>query len=461
MESKGKIKHLYWRAGFGMSPAEWEKNKKASITQAVNQLFKKAEQAKEVDEIYSNLSKDKIQSLSKEEKKALRKKERQLVFKQNANWVKRMGDPAESALLEKMCLFWHGHFACITKSGTLAHRQLKTIRQHTLGSFRDLAQAMAKDVSMIRFLNNQQNRKQTPNENFARELLELFTIGRGHYTEHDVKEAARAFTGWSSDLSGAFVFRKFQHDHGIKTFMGKSGNFNGEDIIDMILDQEETAEFITRKIYRFFVNDKVDEIQVQKLAAVFYNSDYNIGKLMRTIFISDWFYDAPNRGVKIKSPIELIAGIIRTLNVNFKDDLTLPFIQKALGQVLFNPPNVAGWPGGKSWIDNSTLMLRLNLVTYLFQATDVNFKVKEEFEAKSKNKAVKRINAEVNFKPIIVSCKQLSKEKTFQYLSEYLLQPNIYADLPDFKKYLFHHHQEDLIKTLVLRLMSMPEYQMC
>ena len=461
MEAKEKIKHLFWRAGFGMSPEEWKSNQNLSINEAVEQLFTAAKAANNINQEFTRLRVEDIKMLSAKEKKELRKKERRLVFKQNADWVKRMANPGESALLEKMCLFWHGHFACITKGSKLAYHQLNTIRKHALGSFRDLVHAMAKDVSMIRFLNNQQNRKRTPNENFARELLELFTIGRGQYTEQDIKEAARAFTGWSSDLSGTFVFRKRQHDFGNKTFMGKTGDFNGDDIIDIVLKRRETAEFIVRKVYRYFVNDKIDKFKVQKLTAVFYHSDYDIEKLMRRIFTSDWFYAPENIGVKIKSPVELMAGIMRTLHVNFKDDLTLRFVEKALGQILFNPPNVAGWPGGKTWIDNSTLMLRLNLVGFLFQATDVNFKTKEEFEAKTRNKPVRKINADVNLNPIIAMNKQRNKEQIFKELSEYLLQVKIKVGLTDFKKHIFHHHSGDFIKTLVLRLMSMPEYQMC
>ncbi|MDV7393426.1 DUF1800 family protein, partial [Arthrospira platensis SPKY1] len=155
--------------------------------------------------------------MNEERKQELLDKERQLVFSLNAKWIHRMASPVASPLLERAALFWHGHFACTSNLGLLASGQLSTLRRHALGNFRDLTLAMARDAAMIRFLNNQQNKKEQPNENFARELMELFTIGRGHYTEQDVKEAARAFTGWSSNLRGEFVFRKFQHDYGAKT----------------------------------------------------------------------------------------------------------------------------------------------------------------------------------------------------------------------------------------------------
>jgi uncharacterized protein (DUF1800 family) len=461
MTPKEKIKHLYWRAGFGMSPQEWLATESLTLNQAIKQLFDKAKPTKNLKAEFTNLPEKQFKKLSREEKNEIRKKERRFIFKQNTDWIQRMADSSESALLEKMCLFWHGHFACISKGSRIANAQLNTIRKHALGNFGELVHAMSKDVSMIRFLNNQQNRKQKPNENFARELMELFTIGRGNYTENDIKEAARAFTGWSSNLQGEFVFRKNQHDFDKKTFMGKIGKFNGDEIIEIILAQPETAAFITRKIYRFFVNDQVDEARIQKLSNIFYKSKYDIKKLMQSIFSSDWFYAPENVGIKIKSPVELIVGIMRTLQVSFEDVQVLFFIERALGQVLFSPPNVAGWPGGKTWIDNSTLMLRLNLVGFLFQAVDIHFKVKEEFESKQRNKAVRKIKADVNLKPLIALFENESNALIFEKMGSFLLQTELKIDLSDFKKFVIQNNQEGFVKTLALRMMSLPEYQLC
>lgn len=461
MTTSEKIKHLYWRAGFGMSPKEWEKSKSLTLDQALNQLFDHAKSNKSIKASFTNFSEKELKNLSKEQKQALRKNERKLVFKQGAEWIKRMANPSESALLEKMSLFWHGHFACTTKGAKIANAQMNTIRKHALGNFRDLVHAISKDVSMIRFLNNQQNKKQKPNENFARELMELFTIGRGNYTENDIKEAARAFTGWSSNFQGEFVFRKNQHDFGKKKFMGQKGDFNGDDIIEIILSRRETAAFITRKIYRFFVNEYIDETRIQQLAKSFYDSNYDIKKLMYSIFSSDWFYAKENIGVKIKSPVELVAGIMRTLQVTFEESTPLLFIERALGQVLFNPPNVAGWPGGKVWIDNSTLMLRLNLVGFLFQSSDLNFKVKEEFESRKRNNAVKKIKAEINMDPLISLFGNETQDTALGQMCTYILQPKIKMEFADFNHFVIQNNQEDFIKTLALRLMSLPEYQLC
>lgn len=455
------IHHLYWRAGFGLSPVEWREKKHWNVQKAVDELFAGAATATTIAHPDSGEIPLRPGQMSREERAELRKKERRLVVLQNVDWLERMAAPGHSALLERMSLFWHGHFACTTMGSKPAAAQLNTIRKHALGTFRNLLLSISRDVSMIRFLNNQQNRKQKPNENFARELMELFTIGRGNYTEQDVKEAARAFTGWSSNLRAEYVFRANQHDYGVKTFFGKTGRFNGEDVIDILLEKRETAEFICRNIYRYFVNAKVNEEIVQQLAGLFYNSGYNIALLMRSIFESNWFYSAENAGSKIKSPVELIAGMMRSLNVSFENRLALVFVQKALGQILFNPPNVAGWPGAKAWIDNSTLMLRLNLATYLFDSSNVNFRLKDDPKAMQRGKAQKKLTARIDLQPLIKLVENKTEAEIFEGLSAYLLQtqPNVGKQLLD--DFSPGSGREDYIKLLVMRLMSLPEYQMC
>ncbi len=455
-----KIRHLYWRAGFGLSPAEWQERRQWTVEQAVNHLFAEAKKVQPIALHTADAPEEMM--AGEDDAQALRRKmERKLVGQQNVNWVQRMADPRESALVERMSLFWHGHFACRTLGSKLAVNYLNTIRTHALGNFRDLVLAIAREPAMIRYLNNQQNKKDSPNENFARELMELFTIGRGNYTEQDIKESARAFTGWSSNLRGEFVFRMRQHDYERKTFFGKTGNFDGEDIIDILLEQKQTALFLTRKIYRYFVNRKVDENIVQHLAEQFYESNYHIGQLMRTIFTSDWFYDSRNVGTKIKSPIEFMAGVMRQLNVDFEDPMSLIFVQKALGQMLFNPPNVAGWPGGKNWIDNSTLMLRLNLAMYLLQSAEVNLRTKDDFEAQGRGKAQRKLKATVDFQPIVHWLNAKSENETFADLSQWLLsQPNPFQSSA-VEAFLKDRSKEALIQTTVTGILSLPEYQMC
>ena len=454
------INHLYWRAGFGLSIGEWAEKKNWSTTKAVQHLFKQAKQQGNLVP-FDDAQKDFSPRMSEASKSEIRKKERKLVVQQSIAWINRMANENVSPLLERMSLFWHGHFACQTKTSLLATNQLNTIRKHALGNFRELVLAIARDPSMIRFLNNQQNKKQKPNENFARELMELFTIGRGNYTEDDIKAAARAFTGWSSNLKGEFVFRKGVHDYGQKTFFGKTGRFDGTDIIDMILAKKETAEFITQKIYRYFINEQIDERRLNTLSKQFYDSGYDIGHLMETIFTSDWFYSSKNKGTKIKSPVELMAGMIRSLNIQFKNELALAFLQKGLGQSLFNPPNVAGWPGNKNWVDNSTLLLRLNLPAFLFNSKEVNFKLKEEFEAKTRNKATKRLMADIDLTPIYKEVKGKSLEQQITQLSDYFLLQSPKVSMSLFRQATRGKSEEETINMLIVLIMSLPEYQMC
>ncbi|MCB0382548.1 MAG: DUF1800 domain-containing protein, partial [Psychroserpens sp.] len=296
----------------------------------------------------------------------------------NVLWLNRLVT-TNQLLREKMTLFWANHFVCQDNNIFHVQQYNNTLRQHALGNFGDFVKAISKEAAMLKYLNNKQNRKLSPNENFARELMELFTLGEGHYSEADIKESARAFTGYSHNFEGEFVFRKFQHDFDFKTFFGHTGRYNGDQIIDLILEQKQCARFICRKIYSYFVNDVINEDNVEELATVFYK-DYNIENLMRHLFMADWFYHESNIGVKIKSPIEFLVGISRTVPIEYQKTKDVLKIQKLLGQILLNPPNVAGWKGGKSWIDSNTIMLRLKLPSILLANAKISIKEKGEFE---------------------------------------------------------------------------------
>src|SRR5690242_935193 len=188
---------------------------------------------------------------------------------------------SEAQLREKMSLFWHGHFACRILNIFFQQQLINAIRQNAFSDFGTLLRNVSKSPAMLSFLNNQQNKKQHPNENFAREVMELFTIGRGNYTETDVKEAARAFTGWGTNPQGEFIFRRAVHDDGTKSFMRRTGNFDGDEVLNIILERRETASFITSKIYRYFVNEEPDEKHISWLASRFYESRYDISALMK------------------------------------------------------------------------------------------------------------------------------------------------------------------------------------
>lgn len=458
-----KIKHLYWRAGFGLSPAEWQQKKDWPISKAVDELFAQAQQAPlSLPIVAMELPEDMEKRRENRELfEQMLREEKRRIFEYNVKWVYRMASPKESALLERMTFFWHGHFACKPDFGKLGAQYLNTLRKHALGNFRDLVLAVAQDPAMIRYLNNQQNRKEKPNENFARELMELFTLGRGRYTEKDIKEAARAFTGWSSDLRGDYIFRPMWHDYGSKTFLGKTGPFDGKDIVNIILDKPEAAQFIVRKIYQHFVNDQVDETLVAELSKQFYQSNYDIGKLMRSIFSSEWFYSPKNMGNRIKSPIEFTAGLMRSVELKFDQPMGMLFIQRALGQILFNPPNVAGWPGGKSWIDNSTLMLRLNLPGYLFTSAEFSLRTKGEFEDEMREKGNRRLSSTLNIQPLSASIKGNNSSEIATELAKYLLLTPAALPLDTYTKELTATDRESIIRQMTLRLMTLPEYQMC
>jgi len=470
-----KIQHLYLRAGFGESISEIKRSQNKSISNLTEELFQSSGAYNEltlegISDIYKNNSRaENFRDLSIREKKQFRKQSRENIKSLNINWIDKMVyDKAQ--LREKMTLFWHGHFACRTKVGLFCQNQNNILRKHALGKFGDLLMDISKDPAMLQFLNNQQNKKSSPNENFAREVMELFTLGRGFYSEHDVKEAARAFTGWGFDKEGKFVFRNKQHDFDEKTFLGRTSNYTGEDIIHIILEERRTSEFITEKIYKYFVNEKINKEIIDDLSKKFYESHYDIGNLMKIIFNSDWFYDKENIGVKIKSPIELIIGLTRSFNIEFMNPMPLLALQKALGQMLFNPPNVAGWAGGRNWIDSSTLMQRLKMPGIIFQSSNLDFDYKDDQPemgeeyievTKKQKKLYRQMKTKTDLSSYINEFSKFEGKELMEKLSEYLLQVELKQDSKSIiADYADDSDKENLIESLTLRIISLPEYQM-
>jgi uncharacterized protein (DUF1800 family) len=224
---------------------------------------------------------------------------------------------------------------------------------------------------MVIYLDSASNRKAQPNENFAREVMELFTLGEGHYTERDVKEAARAFTGWSLDPeAGEFMFRRLQHDEGVKTVLGREGNLRGEDVLDVLLAHPRTAEHVVEKLWREFVSPSPEPAQVKRVARIYRDSGYDTKVALRGLLTSDAFYAPENRAALIKSPVELVVGTLRQFRFVTGDMLPFAFAVAQLGQNLFAPPNVKGWPGGEAWINTTTLLARKQLLERLFRDED-------------------------------------------------------------------------------------------
>lgn len=467
--------HLLWRAAFGPMAENVTELSEVSQKDLHSLLVKTSSKKPEEFNVASNLFDGLVkgvqdigmmQKLSQDQKKMLRKQSVDDLKNLNLTWLSEMIN-SEAQMREKMSLFWHGHFACRVINIYFQQQLINIIRENSLGNFGDLLREVSKSPAMLSFLNNQQNKKQHPNENFAREVMELFTMGRGNYTEEDVKEGARAFTGWGFNLQGEFIDRPFVHDNGRKTFLGKTGNFNGDDIIDMLLQQKQTARFITAKLYRYFVNETPDPEKIDLLSDKFYQSSYDIKKLLTEIFTSDWFYNDKNIGTHIKSPVELLVGIRRLIPMELdKPEVQLLF-QRALGQILFYPPNVAGWPGGKNWIDSSALMLRMRIPQILTDADDFVVKPKDDDDTMMGMEGVdikpkaRQVNATVDWDAVTNVFDKTPRENLMQKISEIVLQTPTKISVAILDKYVEKDARDNYIKTTVVELMSTPEYQLC
>lgn len=454
------ILHLYRRAGFGITFQQAKDLSPKPLKDIVDSLFTGSAVATYLREVEPNSVPDRQeaqdQGMSKKEMNMLI---RDYTEKLNTGWVKQLYT-TQAVVLEKQVLFWHNHFACRIRNPYLLQELNNIHRKFAFVPFRELLINVSKSAAMLQFLNNQQNKKAHPNENFARELMELFTLGRGNYTEQDIRESARAFTGWAFDKdSHEFVFRKKQHDEGGKTFMGRTGNFGGEDIINIIMDNRATAQFIVKKLYKYYVNETIDEQRVSELAAWYYNNQYDTGKLLKKIFASEWFYSPANTGCNIKSPVEFIVGITRKFDITYNNPRVLLGMQKGLGQVLFFPPNVAGWPGGKAWIDSSTLMLRLRLPSLLINDGQIDFDDRldepdittDTVNKKQEPQHSKKFDTNVDWEKISARYKDYSMKQLEAELLALPLDGTFESVVND---------GNAVNKELILKILSLPQYQL-
>jgi uncharacterized protein (DUF1800 family) len=389
-DERARVGHLLRRTGFGATPSELDAWQKLGFDQAVDQLLHPDQvQEADLDGEFAKLGYDITtpQGLA-------------------AWWLYRMIN-TKRPLAEKLALFWHGHFATSVqkvKSVVLMQQQNQLFREHGLDPFADLAKSVAQDPAMLVWLDNWKSKKEQPNENFGRELLELFTLGVGNYTEDDVKASSRAFTGWSmliktnaiigdEDVAqpslmtsdpddqtataakeakaakrkerqtrdADFLFRKNWHDDGQKTFLGVTGALDGNDIIDIIVKQPACAQFIAGKLFSFFVWDQPDEATVAPFADVFAKTNGDIRALLDAIFRSDAFSSDQAYRAKVRSPIEFVVTVHRLLGLVNPVKRTLDSLN-AMGQVPFLPPNVGGWTSGLGWIGPSAALERCNFV---------------------------------------------------------------------------------------------------
>ena len=353
--------HLFRRAGFA---ATWDELT-AAIKREPAELVTQLVRGPKTDEAFERQSRDLAEAML-----ATGNPQNLSVW-----WLHRMiGAP--HPLLEKTTLFWHGHFATSATKVTdprLMLAQHKLLRRHALDRFGPLVQAISRDPAMLIYLDSTTNRKVRPNENFARELMELFCLGEGNYSERDIKQIARCFTGWEV-RNGRFRFKEFQHDQGSKTFFGKTGNFDGQDAVRIVLAQPAAAEFIAGKLFRFFVCDEPAPPQplIGPLAKQLRENEFTIGPVIERILSSRLFFSSASVGRKIRSPVELSVGLLRAL-AGATNVYRLAEELAQLGQAVFFPPNVKGWEGGRHWINTSTLLGRANLVGRLVGGNETNF----------------------------------------------------------------------------------------
>jgi len=366
-------RHLLNHAGFGIPHDRVAHLTRVGPTAAVDELvdFEGFPAGAEVPsffpapERYAEMRRD-LEELDGEERRKARQefymRERAMVQRLQVWWYGRMTTTARP-LEEKMALFWHGHFATSAQKVASARFNFdlnRLFRESAVGNFKALTIAVGQSPAMLRYLDNLQNVKGKPNENWARELMELFTVGVGNYTEDDIKESARAFTGWAIE-EGRFAFRERVHDFGPKTFMGRTGRFDGWDIIDILFEQPAAAEFICRKLFEFFVYRNPEPEIVEALASDLRRHNYEIRPLLKQLFRSKVFYSAKAVGTQIKSPVQFVVNLAHDLNLADPPYSAMARAAAELGQDLFFPPNVAGWEGGRAWINANTLLTRYNM----------------------------------------------------------------------------------------------------
>ncbi|RTE06332.1 DUF1800 domain-containing protein [Paenibacillus whitsoniae] len=347
--TKKEAVHLLSRAGFGASQADVAASVSLGREETVGRLIAGVPF---VEGAQAPLAFDQFKT---DGAKAL---DPQQIADQQLYWLYRMvATPAP--LIEKMTLFWHGHFATANykvKDAALMAQQNELFRKYALGNFKELVNAIGQDPAMMIWLDANKNKKGKPNENYAREAMELFTLGIGHYTETDVKEAARAFTGWTYNKETHEVaFNAKQHDGDIKTLLGESGKLDAVDAVDILFHQKALPVFMATKLLNFFATDTPSESWVQKVAADF-AAKPTVGDVLRELFLADEFYDEKLRLALIKTPADYVAGTLRMTGVAPAKGHAQAM--RRMGQELFVPPDVAGWRGGQAWLTSNNLLAR-------------------------------------------------------------------------------------------------------
>ncbi len=368
--------HLLRRAGFGGSPDDVRRYATMSVNDAVESLvrFPSTGSVMPPQQIYDVGAPQPMFAMNAGQHPAkrgqvIRREGRQALLALQLWWLNRMlSSPAP--LQEKMAFYFHGHFTShfTLRFPQITYNQNALFRRYALGNVRELTRAVSKDPAMLIYLNGAENVAAHPNENYARELMELFTLGVDHYTEDDVRESARAWTGWRVNRRAAeATFDPQLHDSGVKTFLGRTGNFTGDDIVDIIFAQPACARFFAASLLSWFVYNNPESELVDGVAALLRKNDFELGPVVSTILRSKVFYSPRAYRALVKSPVEFTVGTYKVLGLPQVDQTALPALNQ-MGQELFNPPSVAGWPGGQNWLTSGTMIARQNFLTQLLDS---------------------------------------------------------------------------------------------
>jgi len=397
-------------------------------------------------------------------------------------WLERMAY-GPRPLQEKLVLFWHGHFATSQEKVKMAYlmfQQNEVFRQHAKGKWIDLLTAVSKDPAMLVWLDGARSNRQKPNENFAREVMELFTLGEGNYSEDDIREAARAFTGWSVDReTQSYTWRDRAHDQGSKTFFGRSGKFKGEDILKILVSKHQADLFITAKLWRFFVREKLSPQLNEALATAFRYHKQTFGPFLQEVFLSREFYSPESMSHIVKSPTQWLVGTIRLLNLRLPPPAVNYGILRNLGQELFRPPNVKGWDGGIAWINTNQLLARYNYAKDLVEGRNGKSNNNtEQFtmrqltrgEPKAREAVMERLMSSqlgrmqpADVAAMLPEFQNLPPEKLINALEERF----IFAELKPNRRATLHQYlaqqkklNENSLRHAIRLMMCTPEYQL-
>lgn len=396
-----EARHLLWRAGFGGTPNQiqtlvgWGPEKAVDYILDYDKVAYDSPGERQFDPDIMRPPTEEERRASAEARRTAdedtlakfrqlrqmaEQEDRRQVREMQKWWLKRMVETPRP-LEEKMTLFWHGHFATSNRTIENSYHmyvQNQMFRNHAVGNFGDLLFGIIRDPAMIAYLDNNDSRKNRPNENLAREIMELFALGIGNYSERDIKEGARALTGYTFE-DDRFVFQRNNHDTGTKSILGSSGAIDGDGFVKIILAQRACADFISRKLYHHFAAEvapaeaapRVDDLQgparaaIRTLASTMLAARYEVKPVLRRLFLSEHFYSPGLLNEQVKSPVELIVGAIRSLNCPARDLGVLNDALDLMGQSILFPPSVKGWAGGRSWVNTSTLFVRQNILAFL------------------------------------------------------------------------------------------------